>query len=251
MKKQKTLPLKSQVKKTLGLTFRDAQWLESALTHPSFRNENSKITGLFDFDRLEFFGDSILNFCVCRKIYSLFPEANEGLLSRLRSILVSRKILARISREIKLYSLVRLGKSIHSQPLAAKSKILADSFEALLAAYYFDRGLDVAEKFILKVFRHYFNVKRLFQLDPNPKSSLQELCQKQWQKLPAYSVEITSEGFKSTVSLGKTRKATAVGRTRQESEEKAARYLVRKIRQELLSRRSKRISSGKKLVKTF
>ncbi len=249
--KQKIISLKAQVKKTLGLNFRGAEWVESALTHPSFRNENGKITGLFDFDRLEFFGDSILNFCICRKLYALFPEANEGLLSRLRSILVSRKILARIAREMKLYSVVRLGKSIQSQPLAAKSKILADTFEALLAAWYFDRGLPAAEKFILKNFRDYFNVKRLFQLDPNPKSTLQELCQKEWQKLPLYSGEITSEGFKSTVSLGKIRKATAVGRTRQESEEKAARYLVRKIRQELLARRSKRTSSGKKLVKTF
>ncbi len=249
--KRQTPSLKTRVRKTLGLTFRNFQWLESALTHPSFRNENLPAPHLFDFDRLEFFGDAILNYVICRKLYAAFPEANEGMLSRLRSILVSRKILARIARELKFYSLIHLGKSIESQPVAAKSKILADGFEALLAALYFDQGLAATEKFILRHFRLYFNAKRLFQLDPNPKSTLQELSQKKWQKLPSYVNEMIPSGFKSTVSLDKTRKASAVARTRQESEEKAARLLIRKIRQELLARGLKRTSSGKKLVKAF
>lgn len=247
--RKKILNLQARTKKILHLPFRNPKLLESALVHPSYRNENP-CPGLLDFDRLEFFGDAILNYVVCRHLYPMFPEANEGMLSRLRSILVSRKILSRVAREIYLNRLLRLGKSLHAQPLAAKSKILADSLEALLAALYFDQGIAQAEKFILRHFHSYFDSKRLFRLDPNPKSTLQELSQKEWQKLPIYTSEMTSSGIKSTVRLGAMRKATAVARTRRESEEKAARFLLRKIRQELL-RRSKRASSGKKLRKIF
>ena len=238
-----------KIKQKLHLSFRNSKLVESAFTHPSFRNEN-RCPPLLDFDRLEFFGDSILNYVICRHLFRLFPEANEGMLSRLRSILVSRKILFRVAQELHLSQFVKLGKSIRPQLVFAKSKILADTLEALLAAVYFDKGLPKTEKFILQHFQSYFDAKRLFRLDPNPKSTLQEISQKQWQKLPLYTSEITPSGIKSTVAVGKTRTATALARTRQESEEKAARLLVRKIRQELV-RRSSKASSGKKLRKIF
>jgi len=238
-----------KIKKTVGFSFRNPKWVESALTHPSYRNEN-RCPPLLDFDRLEFFGDSILNYVICRHLYRLFPAANEGMLSRLRSILVSRKILFRVAQELHLQSIVKLGKSIRPQLRFAKSKILADTLESLLAAIYLDNGLPKTEKFILQHFKSYFDAKRLFRLDPNPKSTLQELSQKQWQKLPIYASELTPSGIKTTVAIGKMRTATGFARTRQESEEKAARLLLRKLRQELV-RRSNKASSGKKLRKTF
>jgi len=236
-------------KRLLKISFRKPRLIQSAIYHPSYRNENP-CPKLLDFDRLEFFGDSILNYVICRRLIQLFPEANEGMLSRIRSILVSRKILFRIALELHFLKLIKLGKSLQHQPTHMKSKILADSFESVLAAIYFDRGLKQTEQFILKHFRPYFNVRRLFQLDSNPKSTLQELCQKKWQRLPSYENHTTTQGMKTTVSLGRMRRATASGRTRQESEEKAARLLIRKIRQELL-RGSKKRSSGKKLRKTL
>lgn len=242
-----------QLKKTekaLGLKFRNPTLLISALAHPSFRHE-TPTSGLDDFDRLEFFGDSVLNYTICCKLYSKFPKASEGLLSRLRSILVSRKILARISKDFGLHRLIFLGKNLATQTLDTKAKILADSFEALIAAVYFDQDLDAAKNFILKHFKTYFSVSRLFRLDPNPKSSLQEISQKFWQKLPVYSHAPLKTGVRVTVAVGKSRKASAVGRNHRDGEEKAARLLIRKIRQEPTPSRRKRVSSGKKVRKLF
>lgn len=249
LKKKKQLK-KPSLQKILRLPFRNQKLLEAALTHPSFRNENPPVL-LEDFDRLEFFGDAILNLTICKKLYGKYPEADEGLLSRLRSILVSRRILSRIAQGLKLTPHLRLGKSLKHQFRHSKAKILADSFEALLAAIYFDQGPARAEKFILDHFESYFDAKKLFRLDPNPKSTLQELTQKRWQQIPNYQSELTPHGTKTVVTVPGGRHASAIARTRQESEEKAARQLIRKIRQLEPGRRSKRKSSGKKLRKIF
>jgi ribonuclease III len=246
-KRQNTRAVASQ--KKFPLRFRNQELLEAALFHPSYRNENSPRPGLQNFDRLEFFGDSVLNYVICRKIFKIFPDADEGMLSRLRSILVSRRILSRISKELRFTKFIRLGKSLQNQPEFLKLKVFADTFEALIAAYYFDQGFEKTERFILKCFRGYFDAKKLLRLDPNPKSTLQELSQKYWQKLPLYTSENAGGSIKTTVSLGRAKQASASGRTRQESEEKAARILLRSLRQDLLGR-LKRKSSGRKLRKT-
>ncbi|MDD5217426.1 MAG: ribonuclease III [Candidatus Omnitrophica bacterium] len=235
--------------KVLGISFRNAQLLKSALTHPSHRNE-APDPNLEDFDRLEFFGDAILNYVICSKLYRTYPQADEGMLSRLRSILVSRKILSRIAKEIKLPPHIRLGKSLSTQRISLKSKIFADSLESFLAAIYFDKGLKRTEQFILTLYRGYFDVKRLLRLDPNPKSTLQELSQKIWKTLPVYSYSPSGTGVKVTATVGKNRRITVQSKTRQMGEEKSARLLIQKIRQEFPVR-SKRSSSGKKLRKTF
>lgn len=219
--------------------------LEAAFTHPSFRYENPG-RKLENFDRLEFFGDSVLNYVVCRKLYALFPEADEGVLSRLRSILVSRKILSRIAHEINLLPNLKVGRSLAEQKDFLKGKISADAFEAFIAAFYFDRGFEKTERFILKHFRSYFDAKKLFRLDPNPKSTLQELVQKHWRKLPEYESKPKDDKMETRVRVTGSLKASALGKTRKDSEEKAARLLLRILRQELVGR-SKRKSSGKKL----
>lgn len=246
------MPLKKSPSKIFNVRFRKPSLLEAALRHPSYRNENpGSAKSLEDFDRLEFFGDTILNFVICRKLYEIFPEADEGVLSRLRSILVSRKILARVARSLGLPQKIKLGRSLRHQQDFLKVKIFADALEALIAGLYLDQGFEKTERFILRHFKNYFDAKKLFRLDPNPKSTLQELVQKHWQKLPVYASEITPRGVKTAVSITRNRQAEAVARTRRESEEEAARLLIRKIRQELVGRRLSKKLSGKKLRRTF
>ena len=228
----------------LKLKFKTPALLESALTHPSYRYEHN-VKHLENFDRMEFFGDSILNFVICRKIYKLFPDADEGALSKLRSILVSKKILSRIAREIGLLPQIKIGRSLKDQKDFIRGKICTDAFESLIAAIYFDRGFDFAEKFILKHFKGYFDAKRLFRLDPNPKSTLQELVQNHWHKLPLYTSEQTEKGFKTLISVSPSRKASALAKNRKDSEEKAARLLLRKLRQEWVGRSNKKSSDKK------
>lgn len=249
-KKPRKIGSDVKLRKIFGFTFKNPKLAEAALFHPSYRNENTVGKNYANFDRMEFFGDAVLNFIVCRKIYALFPEADEGVLSKLRSILVSRRILSRVARETGLYKKIFLSKSLQKQKMFMKAKIFADSFEAFIAALYFDQGLPKTEKFILKHFRSYFDTKKLFRLDPNPKSTLQELVQKHWQKLPEYQSIQTEKGTETTVSIGKSRKTKAAARTRQEAEEKAARQMIRIIRQELVGRPAKKSSAGK-LLKTL
>ncbi len=234
----KTTPkhLYARARKLLKLTFKKKFLLESALSHPSFRNENPRNPGLVDFDRLEFFGDTILNFVICRRLYEKFPLADEGELSKLRSILVSRKMLFLLAKKTKISKLVCISKSLKGVPERDKAKIFADTFEAFLAALYFDQGLPKTVRWLEAIFAPYFDARRLYRVDPNPKSTLQEVTLKEWRELPKYRLEHGPDGFKTVVSAGPKLKAEAAGRSRQESEERAASLLLRLIREKTAQR---------------
>lgn len=237
--------LTQEIEKRFGIRFRRRRLLEASLIHPSFRNEKN-LTDLEDFDRLEFFGDAILNYVICRRLFDLFPEADEGILSRLRSILVSRKIISRVAKQSGIDKIFRMSKSLQELPFILKMKVLTDLYESFLAALFFEKGLAQTEKFILLHFTPFLDSRKLLRLDPNPKSTLQELSQKHWRRLPTYRTEPVRHGVKAVVTLSTRRKASATGRTRQEAEEKAARSLIQKIRQELATSRLAKKSSGKK-----
>lgn len=222
-----------------GLSFSNPRLLEAALTHPSYRNENPSLH-LADFDRMEFFGDAILNYVICCELIDAFPEANEGLLSRFRSTLVSRKILARIAQEIKLKRRLRIGKALQKTSDAPIAKILADAFEALIAAVYLDQGLPQTRAFIIKYFRPYLNPRRLVRLDPNPKSTLQELSQRELKRTPVYSWRGVRQGIRVEVRIGKKYRLAVTGKSRRELEEKAARELLKKLELKLQSRKGSR-----------
>ena len=220
---------KSSLGKALKLPIRRIKYYEAALTHPSYRNEN-QTKPLEDFDRLEFLGDAILNEVVCQRLYKEFSNADEGMLSKLRSILVSRKVLSRIALKLKLQKWLRFGNSLrHAFKSSFKTKLLTDIVEALFAAIFFDLGRAKTEAFILKHYEEYFDAKKLFRLDPNPKSTLQEFTLKAWKKLPEYKHAFSRLGVKTTVSAGR-KKATVFAKSKKESELKAACALLRLLR---------------------
>ena len=225
-------PKKSENRRIFGFTFSNPKLLEAALTHPSYRNEHPHFR-LADFDRLEFFGDSILNYVICCELIEAFPEADEGILSRFRSTLVSKKMLARVGEELRLGRFLKLGRGLASEKGPQHSKILADSLEALIAAIYEDQGLASAREFIVKHLGPYLNPRRLLRLDPNPKSTLQEFAQKQWRKIPEYSWKPTRQGIRVQVRIGRKYRVAVTGKNRKDLEEKAARELLRKLRREL------------------
>ena len=237
----------TRLEKTVGCSFRHKNLLLAALTHPSYTNENEPWipSSSQSFQRLEFLGDSILNFFIATNLYDRFPEANEGLLSRLRSILVSRKLLARIGRSIGLKTHLKLGERERKQPDSLREKIVADAFEALVAAIYFDRGKTAVEKFLRKCFESYFDQKKLFAFDPNPKSVLQEETQKNFFVLPVYRTQQgkNRESFIAWVTIKGRLKTRGQGRTKQEAEAEAAAGLLKKLKAQ-----SKRLI-GKKAIK--
>lgn len=219
-------------RRLFGYTFSNPKLIEGALTHPSYRHEHPHHP-LPDFDRLEFFGDAVLNFVICCELLEAFPESNEGILSRFRSTLVSRRILTRVAGEIRLGRFLRLGHGLQNDKGVLQNKILSDAFEAVIGALYYDQGLPAARDFILKHLGPYVNPRRLLRLDPNPKSTLQELSQKHWKKVPQYSWKATREGIRVEVCIGRKYRHAVTGKVRRELEEKAARELLKKLRKEL------------------
>ncbi len=232
------------IEKAIGQTFKKQAFLKSALTHPSCP-DSDELQSLC-FQRLEFLGDSIINAFIAFKIYQLFPEANEGLLSRMRSILVSRKILAEIASKLRLKKYLRLGRQEQEQFHLIHEKIMADAYEALVAAIYLDRGQKKADQFLAKSFNLYLNPKKLPQFNVHPKSTLQEYAQKMYGILPFYETKfnLKQRSFKTSVSINKKKKASGAGRTKQEAEAEAARMLIQKLK---IKKTSLSITQRKKL----
>ena len=140
----------SNFEKELHYQFNDIRLLKQALIHSSYINEN----GLKKPDcneRLEFFGDAVLEMVTSRYLYKTYPDYMEGALSKMRASIVSEKPLARAAREIHLGDYLLLGKGMEKGGGRDNDNILCDAFEAVLAALYLDGGIKEAERLIERV----------------------------------------------------------------------------------------------------
>ncbi len=128
----------------IGYRFRQPELLRAALTHTSGAN-----TRLASNERLEFLGDAVLGLVTCEQLYLRFPDYQEGDLTKVKSVVVSRRTCARFSRELNLGDFLFLGKGMNGA-LAVPASLLADVYESMVAAIYLDGGLDAARAFILR-----------------------------------------------------------------------------------------------------
>src|SRR5438067_1513897 len=133
-----------ECQRATGYSFKQPEMLRAALTHASGAN-----TRLASNERLEFLGDAVLGLVTCEQLFQRFPEYQEGDLTKIKSVVVSRRTCARISRLLNLGEFLFLGKGmiIHA---VVPANLLADVFESLVAAIYLDGGLEAASRFILK-----------------------------------------------------------------------------------------------------
>lgn len=211
--------------KKIHLIFRKKALLLAALAHPSYRNQSPKLV-LEDFERMEFLGDAILSYVISCRLYRLFPEANEGLLSQLRSGVVSKKLLFRMACSLDIPRFILLGRSEQNLPKVEKTKMFADTLEALIAAVFFDRGPAKTETFILRHFGKFLRSPALKRMGISPKNMLQEWVQKKFRVLPEYRLELNDGRFAAWVSVQNKGKALGEGRTKKDAEERAARRLL-------------------------
>lgn len=168
---------------TLAYSFRDAGLRERALSHRSVGARNN--------ERLEFLGDGIVNMLVAELLYERFPHAAEGELTRWRARLVSEPALAAIARELELGEQLRLGPGELKSGGFRRDSILADAFEALIAAVYLDGGWDVCRRTVRSLFESRLDEAANAQ-DKDPKTRLQELLQAKGLALPVYELVTTS-----------------------------------------------------------
>lgn len=213
----------------LGYQFRDVQMLEAALTHASGADHR-----LSSNERLEFLGDAILGLVVCEQLFTLFPDQLEGDLTKLKSVVVSRQICAKISQALGLREFLVLGKGMTTHP-AVPPSVLSDVLESLIAAIYLDGGMAPAREFVLTYFDPEIESAASGDSGGNYKSLLQQFAQREHGVTPTYHL-IDEKGpdhskcFKMSAQIGRDRYAPAWGRSKKESEQRAAHNAICQLR---------------------
>ena len=200
--------------------------VEKALTHPSYTQEND-LDSLDNYERLEFFGDSVLKLFTSKLLYNSYPTAPEGELSKIRSILVSDAILAQIAIKIGLDKLIKLGPAEEKQGGRNRESNVACSFEAILGAYYLDGKNKEVKEFLEEQLSKYIeDIDTHFERF-NSKAVLQEYTQSQTKELPEYeTISVTGPAHKPIFEVrvkycGKIL-ATAEGKSKKEAEQNCA-----------------------------
>ena len=212
----------------LGYKFKNINLLENALTHSSYANEVRD--GTSSNERLEFLGDSVLSIIVSEFIYKKFANQPEGELTKLRASLVCEKSLCGFSRELELGKYLRLGKGEEKGGGRNRDSILADAFEAVLAAMYLDGGFEVAKNHVLR-----FVKEEIEHTDDEVfkdyKTLLQEIIQRNPEESVAYF--LTGESgpdhnklFTVEVRLNSNVIGKGEGRSKKQAEQMAAKQAL-------------------------
>jgi ribonuclease-3 len=210
--------------------FRDLGLLEHALTHRSRAHEDAS-GGVIDNESLEFLGDAVLGFVIADLLFTRFPTHSEGYKSKVKAGIVSSAALARLAEEIGLGQYVLLGRGEEKTGGRQKQAILADSFEALIAAIYLDGGIDPARAFILSLFSPLVasagDRAAEASFTEDWKSAFQEWSQANGRGLPRYRVASVDgpdhrKRFDVELSVGGEVVARASGKSKKEAEQQAA-----------------------------
>lgn len=169
----------------------DETLIKTALTHPSYTKENN-ISDLENYERLEFFGDSVLKLFTSKLLYEAYPKSAEGELSKIRSILVSDAILAKVAVKIGLDKRIILGPSEEKQGGRKRESNIACSLEAVLGACYLSGKRDEIENFIREYIMSYAeDIDKHFE-KYNAKDILQQYTQGKDKTRPEYRVASVS-----------------------------------------------------------
>ncbi len=215
-----------ELQETLRYRFKDPALLEEALRHSSYVNEQLD-TDLRDNERLEFLGDAVLNLVIGHLLMQTYPQMREGDLSRIRANMVNETQLAEIARDLDLGPHLLLGKGETQSNGQEKNSLLANAFEAVVAAVYLDNGLESAADVIQ------YHFKKLVESAPTAtsgqdcKSRLQEAVQSTIKEIPQYRVVDESgpdheKTFTVAMSVG-TIQTHGTGKSKKAAEQDAAR----------------------------
>ena len=218
----------SRLTKKLGYEFTNPKLLKQALTHRSAHTEHN--------ERFEFLGDSILSTVISYALYQQFTTQSEGVLSRMRAHLVKGETLASIALELNLGEYLILGQGELKSGGFRRASILADAFEAILAAIFLDAGFATCERVILKLYQTRLQPS-LEQIDiKDPKTTLQEYLQANKYPLPEYTLIKKEENehesiFFVSCSVPQLKCIPeSQGDTRRKAEQNAARNLLKLLK---------------------
>ena len=232
----KRKPLLEKLETTLGYSFKDMKLLEESVVHKSYAHEHIA-QGLKHNERLEFLGDAVLDLVVSDLLMERFPESNEGELSRIRASIVNEDQLAKMALKLELGRSIFLGKGEERTQGRIKASILANTYEAIVAAVYLDGGYESAYTMIQEHFKPILEQAAKSDIDRDYKTKLQEETQARYKMVPHYGV-IEEKGpdhdkvFQIQVSLKGKPLAFGSGKSKKEAEQDAARNAITILREE-------------------
>ena len=226
------------LEKAIGHTFADIGLLEHALTHRSRTHEDAS-GGVIDNEPLELLGDAVLGFVVADMLFTRFPKHSEGYKSKVKSGIVSAASLARLAEDVGLGQFLLLGRGEEKTGGRQKHAILADAFEAVIAAIYLDGGIEAARTFIVSRLGPLVAAAGDRAADAaftrDWKSALQEWLQASGRGLPSYRVA-SADGpdhrkrFSVELCIGEDVLARADGTSKKEAEQAAAKTALETLR---------------------
>jgi ribonuclease-3 len=205
----------------LGHKFADRALLQKAMTHASAVSHY-----LDSNERLEFLGDAVLGLVVCEELFRRYPAFNEGEMTRVKSVVVSRQACARVATKLGIDELLIMSKGMDNDG-ALPSSLAACALESLIAAVYIDGGFEVAKELILRLMEPELDLVARGAHELNYKSMLQQYAQRRLGATPSYEVldekgPDHSKAFEIAVIMGGRRYPSAWGLSKKDAEQKAA-----------------------------
>ncbi|NQZ58819.1 MAG: ribonuclease III [Lentisphaeraceae bacterium] len=218
-----------ELQRNISYKFKSASLLMQAMTHRSYSFE--KKAKHVDNQRLEFFGDAVLELIASEYLFEAYPECTEGDLTKMRSAITRGEALYDLAQKLDLDSYMYVGKGESRLKGKNQEKRVIDAFEALLGALYLDGGMEVARDFYFTVARQCWSDPYELMLQQNPKGSLQELTQERFSKRPVYvTKDIKGDDheplFDVEIHMSGEVIARGQGRNRKSAEELAARAAI-------------------------
>ena len=214
-----------KLEKRINVKFKNLDLLNQSLTHKSFdTNKNN--------EKIEFLGDRVLGLIISKKLLEIYPDEKEGILDKKFASLVNKTTCLEIAKNINLDKFI-LTFNPKNKKIKIEDKIVSDSCEALIGAIFLDRGLSVAEKVVLELWKNHIKNSIITQIDA--KTKLQEFSLKKFKKLPSYKL-ISNTGprhkpmFKVGVKLPDTKYFISSGKSKKDAEQNAAIECLKNIK---------------------
>ena len=210
----------------IDYSFQDSSYLEMALSHPSLKQT---IDYKFDYQRLEFLGDSVLSLVITKKLYNLYPDYDEGQLAQIRNYLISKNTIYKAACKIDLPLYIIMTKGEEKSGGRNNISNIENSLEALIAAIYIDSNYSITniEKFILRIWEEFFNS---YDESDDPKTYIQNYSQSLGFGVPIYAIvnqtgSAHSPIFTVSVTLENNLFAQGSGPSIKEAQKDAARKI--------------------------
>ena len=220
-----------KLENNIGYKFKDKNLLINALTHTSYAFERH----IESNEKLEFLGDSILEFISSKYIYNKYPNLKEGEMTKVRATVVCEDSLYKIAKKHNFSDFLYLGKSEKANNKEVRPAIMADSVEAVIAALYFDAGLEEAERFIVENLKDEIEVASKHVGEKDYKTVLQEILQQHGEVKIEYDI-IKEEGpdhdktFTAQIKYNDKPLTIGIGKTKKSAQMEAAKKAIEKIK---------------------